>query len=369
MKKHILLIEDDPQLSENISELLTLNDFAVTLCNDGKKAIDLIKNNADFDLIISDIVLPNYTGLEILAFVREEIYNKQIPFIFLSAKTELTDIRAGMNMGADDYLTKPFQINDLLHLINLRLDKKTSGENRIFKELSLKLDEFPKILSHELNTPMNGILSLAYAILNNYDKFSEEEIKDSLKVIITSCERLVSNQKKLFSYLELSNQTNKNIQQILSVKDIAIAIDALLNNYLKKEENRNNKIVLFVDKNVEESSFTADIGKNELLKIVNELLENSLKHSKKETPITISINIKNDKLEIYVSNFTNSENNLELDLNLNKNFLDSNRSLNGHQGYGVGLLLVQKLCKLNDAEFFYEFEKEKITFFIKINLK
>ena len=369
MKKHILLIEDDPQLSENISELLTLYDFTVTTCNDGKKAIDLIKDNVGYDLIISDMILPNFTGLEILAFVREEIYNNQIPFIFLSAKTELSDIRAGMDMGADDYLTKPFQINDLLNLINLRLDKKSFGENRIFKELSLKLDEFPKILSHELNTPMNGILSLAAAILDNYDEFSDDDIKSSLKAIITSCERLVSTQQKLFSYLELSNQTKKNTEQILSVKDIAISIHALLNNYLKKEEYRNNKIELLVDKNVEESSLIADVGKNELLKIVNELLENSLKHSKKETPITVSINIKNNKLELYVSNFTNSENNLELDLNLNKNFLDSSRSLNGHQGYGVGLLLVQKLCKLNDAEFFYKIENEQITFFIKIILK
>ena len=369
MKKHILLIEDDPQLSENISELLTLYDFTVTTCNDGKKAIDLIKDNVGYDLIISDMILPNFTGLEILAFVREEIYNNQIPFIFLSAKTELSDIRAGMDMGADDYLTKPFQINDLLNLINLRLDKKSFGENRIFKELSLKLDEFPKILSHELNTPMNGILSLAAAILDNYDEFSDDDIKSSLKAIITSCERLVSTQKKLFSYLELSNQTKKNTEQILSVKDIAISIHALLNNYLKKEEYRNNKIELLVDKNVEESSLIADVGENELLKIVNELLENSLKHSKKETPITVSINIKNNKLELYVSNFINSENNLELDLNLNKNFLDSSRSLNGHQGYGVGLLLVQKLCKLNDAEFFYKIENEQITFFIKIILK
>jgi len=136
--KKILLVEDDPYLLENIVVFLKEEGFETKVDKDGSGALKLIKA-WEPDLIICDINLPVRGGYEI----REEIISdpklKRIPFIFLTAKVEKEDLRKGMRLGADDYIFKPFDLDDLLNSINLRLEKssltqdelnRTDGENR-----------------------------------------------------------------------------------------------------------------------------------------------------------------------------------------------------------------------------------------------
>ena len=118
----ILLIEDDTVLRENTAELLELSDFKVTTASDGKQGLKAAKTNSP-DIIICDIMMPELDGYEVLASLSKNDKTKYIPFIFLSAKTEHEDIRKGMNLGADDYITKPFTEDELVSAINSRLAK------------------------------------------------------------------------------------------------------------------------------------------------------------------------------------------------------------------------------------------------------
>lgn len=120
--KKILIIEDHPDVRENTSEILTLANFEVITAENGKIGIDLAQREKP-NLIICDIMMPELDGYGVLHILNKNPDLADIPFIFLTAKTEKTDIRKGMELGADDYLTKPFDDTELLRAIETRLRK------------------------------------------------------------------------------------------------------------------------------------------------------------------------------------------------------------------------------------------------------
>ncbi|WP_299210149.1 response regulator [uncultured Dokdonia sp.] len=120
--KTILLIEDDTALRENTAELLMLSNYDVITAANGVLGIAAAKEKLP-DLIICDIMMPMADGYEVLETLSSDSKTRQIPFIFLSAKTEHKEIRKGMNLGADDYLTKPFEEEDLISAVESRLAK------------------------------------------------------------------------------------------------------------------------------------------------------------------------------------------------------------------------------------------------------
>ncbi len=120
--KKILLIEDDVTVRENTAELLELSEYEVITANDGRQGS--IKAQKELpDIIICDIMMPEMDGYGVIQELSKNNQTANIPFIFLSAKTEHKDIRRGMDLGADDYLTKPFEEVDLLSAIESRLAK------------------------------------------------------------------------------------------------------------------------------------------------------------------------------------------------------------------------------------------------------
>ena len=122
--KTILIIEDDLALRENTSELLKLENYKVLTAPNGKVGIEKAKKSLP-DIIVCDIMMPEVDGYGVLEAISMDSETQHIPFIFLSAKTEHKEIRRGMDMGADDYLTKPFEEEELLSAIESRLAKAT----------------------------------------------------------------------------------------------------------------------------------------------------------------------------------------------------------------------------------------------------
>ena len=122
MKKHILVVEDNDDVRENIEEILELSNYQVTTAPNGKEGVKKAKEVSP-DLILCDIMMPELDGYEVLYMLSKDPVTASIPFVFLTAKAEKTDFRKGMGMGADDYLTKPFDEIELLTTIENRLKK------------------------------------------------------------------------------------------------------------------------------------------------------------------------------------------------------------------------------------------------------
>jgi DNA-binding NarL/FixJ family response regulator len=122
MKKKILLIEDEPQMRRNVLRMLELEDFEAVGAEDGVEGVALAIAERP-DLILCDVTMPGLDGHGVLEKLRENPLTASIPFIFLTAKGERADLRAGMNLGADDYLVKPVAIMELLAAIEARFAK------------------------------------------------------------------------------------------------------------------------------------------------------------------------------------------------------------------------------------------------------
>ena len=130
--KKILLIEDNPEMRENTSEILELANYNVVTATNGKEGVKLAQQEQP-DLIICDIMMPELDGYGVLHMLGKDDQTAGVPFIFLTAKAERTDQRKGMTMGADDYLTKPYDDVELLNAVEVRLRKSErmqAGFNR-----------------------------------------------------------------------------------------------------------------------------------------------------------------------------------------------------------------------------------------------
>ncbi|HSI69331.1 MAG TPA: response regulator [Gillisia sp.] len=120
--KKILIIEDDESLRDNTKELLELSNFEVFTAGNGKTGVQKAISIRP-DLILCDIMMPVWDGYKVLEILRLQPETLTTPFLFLTAKTDIADIRFGMNLGADDYITKPFKENELVQAIQRRLEK------------------------------------------------------------------------------------------------------------------------------------------------------------------------------------------------------------------------------------------------------
>ncbi|MDB5261349.1 MAG: transcriptional regulator, Crp/Fnr family [Adhaeribacter sp.] len=121
-KKTLLLIEDNQDIRESTAEILTLADFSVTTAENGRKGVEMAQADLP-DIILCDVMMPEMDGYNVLYLLRKNENTADIPFIFLTAKAERADMRKGMDLGADDYLTKPFDDMELLNAIESRLQK------------------------------------------------------------------------------------------------------------------------------------------------------------------------------------------------------------------------------------------------------
>jgi DNA-binding NarL/FixJ family response regulator len=130
--KKILVIEDEPEMRRNLVTVLRMEGYQPVAAEQGRAGVEAARTQAP-DLILCDVMMPELDGYGVLQALRDEARTSLIPFIFLTAKGEKDDLRNGMNLGADDYLTKPVAKADLLNAIQARLLRSEQQAQREFK--------------------------------------------------------------------------------------------------------------------------------------------------------------------------------------------------------------------------------------------
>lgn len=138
----ILLIEDNNEIRESVTEILLLAGYNVSVAKNGKEGVEMVTKDLP-DLILCDITMPELDGYGVLYLLHKNEETAHIPFIFITAKSERLDLRKGMEMGADDYLTKPFGRLELLNAVECRLKKK-EGQQDFY---SKPLEDLVKLIS------------------------------------------------------------------------------------------------------------------------------------------------------------------------------------------------------------------------------
>jgi len=192
----LLIIEDEAQVRENIKEILELNGYTVLTAEGGLQALPLLKEHFP-DLILCDVMMPGLSGHDVLSQVRQQDDIAAIPFVFLTAKADHRDLREGMNLGADDYLAKPFEAKDLLDAVRSRLDHRSTVQkvataqaeqnqtlNHALTKSQRQMAETQKIadikdellgkISAELREPLSNI-NVAIQMLQRADSTDERD--------------------------------------------------------------------------------------------------------------------------------------------------------------------------------------------------
>ena len=220
--KKILLIEDNLEVRENTEEILSLANYNVLTAPNGKIGVELAQQEKP-DLIICDIMMPELDGYGVLHILSKKDETARIPFIFLTAKTEKTDIRKGMALGADDYLTKPFDDTDLLNAIEVRL-RKNAMQQRQYEVSAEGLDNFIKDAQQVLNLKDLGKDKKVKVLKKKTEVFAEGDMP--LNVYFVK-----SGNVKTFK----SNPDGKELIMNLYVPNDFFGFEAILENSNYKE--------------------------------------------------------------------------------------------------------------------------------------
>lgn len=234
--KKIVLIEDDFNIRETTVDILKLSGYQIDTADNGKDGVKLVKEIQP-DLVLCDIKMPEYNGYEVLRILSRLPETATIPFIFLSSNNLKEDIRKGMNLGADDYLTKPFKEMDLLDAIECRLKRSKAFHD--IKQVDIKgLSDFMD-LANQI-TPLNELRNKR--IVKKYAKneivFKEEDyVKNVYFVISGKVKRIETDShgkeflddihyaNQFFGYLSLFNSENsKHRRTAIAIEDTEVAL-------------------------------------------------------------------------------------------------------------------------------------------------
>jgi len=352
--KIILIVEDEDEIRENLEILLGAEGYEVCSACNGLEALNKLEIKVP-DLILSDIMMPQLDGVEFFQKVKENEKTKSIPFIFLTAKNDHTSLRQGMNLGADDYISKPFSTDDLLRAINVRLEiHKTI--NRQIEEVR---DSISKYVPHELRTPLVAIMGYTQIILSENDTIEKKEIMEMVDRINYAAKRLYNRIEKFIQLSELES-LNKNKSPFEN--DICKIDDELIKEisiYHHMVRERNGVIQSDIEPAV------LKFGSRLLNIIITELLENAVKFSKQDSPIIVK-GKKDSKFYILeVKDFGIGMDKLQIQRIAPSQQFDSH--IIQQEGIGLGLVIVKNILEMIKGEFKVESVKNSHTSII-VNL-
>lgn len=363
--KTILIIDDDNQIINSLKQILQVLDFNVITAEKSSDGINLAKQVLP-DLILCDITMPEMDGYEVLDALKRNSLTVNIPFIFLTAKSNRKQIREGMNLGADDYLTKPFTIHELRDTIYTRLAKKEQIETEIEEKLEELRNNISLYLPHELYTPLNGIITTAQLLENCADKLTIKQIRNMGEIISFSGHRLQKTIEKfiLCSELELISSDSQEMAELRSktekcyTNNIVIDIAQSITN----EYKRNNDLIL----NITDQAI--NIPKQYFQTVVTELIDNAFKFSEANTPVEISSNIYDSFYTISITNHGRGM--TKQQIKKIGAYMQFERKKYEQQGTGLGLSIAKKIVELYGGELIIESvinEKTIVNILLPIN--
>jgi CheY-like chemotaxis protein/anti-sigma regulatory factor (Ser/Thr protein kinase) len=286
-QKKILIIEDHLQMRNLIERHLRKEGYIVIGAADGDEGLAKAKEHVP-DLIVSDIVMPGLSGYEVLREIRADLQTTHIPLLFISSKNDLSEVRHGMNLGADDYLTKPIQIKELMNAVNARLHKSALVQRQMDSVLQKIRSGFVRVLPHEFRTPLSTIIGGTKYIIDSFDQLSKPEILELLKMVHGSTNTLNRLLEKilLFAKLELLSDDDESLEQlgrkmVENVGDIIadLALDAAHKQTRMKD----------IELNITRENINVAITSSYLTTLIGELMDNAMKFSENGTPITVTV--------------------------------------------------------------------------------
>ena len=283
LMKKILVIDDEEPLREMIHAALLQRGFAVVEAGDGMIGVEVARTELP-DLILCDVNMERMDGYHTLSSLRSEPSTTAIPFILMTGMADAAGMRHGMELGADDYLAKPFTITELYAAVDARLRKAKAVREEAERKLNDLRDNISLMLPHELRTPLNGILAYAEILTNDASTLQPAEIGEMGQIIHESgqrLQRLVEN-FLIYSQVELMAAESQKAMTLRRKRTLHPA--ALIEEQARKLAAKAGRAA---DLELTLADEPVAISEEYLAKIAGELLDNSFKFSKSGTRVGV----------------------------------------------------------------------------------
>jgi len=377
----ILIVDDNPKNLQVLGRLLQMEKYEIEFAINGEVALDWI-NNKQFDLILLDINMPGMSGFEVFTKIRSNPRLNNVPIIFLSADRDKDSIFKGFELGAQDYVTKPFDSRELLmrvktHLLlkksqkdlenlNLSLEEKVIERTCQLKEALIKAEASDKLktafmnnISHEIRTPLNGILGFAKLVVK--PDVTDEKKKYYLDILENSSKRLLNT---ITHYMDISLLVTGNQK----VKNQAFYPSGLLHNIKEKFQHQcvNKGLALTLELPSLTEMFQTISDPALIYKIVDHLMDNALKFTNKGE-ISCGYTLNEDKVEFFVKD-TGIGISPEVQNQMFDHFTQGDTfDTRKYEGCGLGLSIAKGLVELLKGEIRCESEPGKgSTFYFTV---
>ncbi len=345
--KKILIIDDADFILESTSTLLKFEGYEVFTAGDGNSGLDLAFIHKP-DLVLCDISMPGIDGYGVLEKIRNTPDTSTIPFIFLTAFTEKSNMRAGMERGADDFLIKPYSRDELIAAINAQWNKHKLIEKQVLKKVEQVGKNITYALPHEFRTVLNQVVGSAKFLQSNADDLKAVDAKEIAGDIISSSERLLKITENFLIYVQIeaiatNQEQRKRLRNFRTYEPGAVLTD-IAENLAEKYRRKND--LIFGD-NIE--NLTIETSSDNYHKLVTEIVDNALSFSVSGTPVKIRMWKANNFFYASIADYGRGMS--QEQINQIGAYVQFERSIYEQQGVGLGLVIAKRLIELHDGNF------------------
>lgn len=343
----ILVIEDEQSVRSNILKILGFEKLKAIGAEDGEMGLALAKEHLP-DLIICDIMMPGLDGYDVRNALFQSPETAMIPFIFLTAKADKVDIRLGMNLGADDYLTKPFTRDELLEAVFVRLDKQAARQRQMQEKMDRFRGHITTSLPTDLLVPLNQIQSFLQTLLNTENSAISVNSVNVQEAYAASLhlERQLQN-FLLYALLETTAQNPEKAEMMrgrCTTQSKSILTETAQE--IAKQYGRETDLKLDLQ------DAKIPMLEANLAKIAEELIDNAFKFSSLGTAVLVKAGLTQNQFVLDI--FDQGAGLTQTQISELGAYVQFGAKVNGRGGAGLGLSIAKCLVELHEGQFSIE---------------
>jgi two-component system sensor histidine kinase/response regulator len=335
----ILIVDDMAKNIQLVAKFLTDQGYTLYFAQSGEVALKQI-NSRMFDLILLDVMMPVMGGFEVCRKIKGSEKTKNIPIIFLTARTDDEAIEKGFALGGVDYITKPFSPVELIARVRTHIDLRKREKELL--DLNNTKDMLLSIISHDLKTPFFNIMGLGDLLLKGFDEYDDAMKKELIGNMVESSRISHNLLDNLLNWIRVQTGKMKCSPQIVSLNKPVNEVYDLLETQLK------NKNVNYRSEIGDDIQVFADI--NMLQTIIRNLLTNAIKYTPRGGTVIIKAEAVNNRVEVKVMDTGIGITADKLDNLFQPANILSTPGTEGEPGTGFGLILIKEFVEQNKGE-------------------